>query len=74
LKKLLKKIRVDKKWIEKELKESQKDLVDAKDSFQNGKFKWSIIQAYYSIFHSARAVLFSYGFKGKKPFCACSIP
>ena len=32
------------------------------------KFKWSIIQSYYSMFHAARAILFSLGFKERSHF------
>ena len=64
----LKKIKVEKGLIEKELKESEKDLNDAKASFKMRKFKWSIIQSYYSMFHAARAILFSLGFKERRHF------
>ncbi len=60
---LLKKIKVDKERIKKELEEGRRDFLDAKASFKAGKFKWAIIQCYYSIFHYARAVLFSFGLK-----------
>lgn len=64
----LKKIRVEKEIIEKEMKESERDLNDAKISFKTRKFKWSIIQSYYSMFHAARSVLFSLGFKERRHF------
>jgi len=43
----------------KEVEAAQTDLQDAQDSLQNNKFKWATIQGYYSMFHSARALLFS---------------
>lgn len=60
---LLKRIKVDKERIKKELGEGRRDFLDAQASFKARKFKWTIIQCYYSIFHSARALLFSFGFK-----------
>ncbi|MFN4132915.1 MAG: HEPN domain-containing protein [Candidatus Hadarchaeales archaeon] len=45
------------------MRESRMDFLDSQASFKAKKFKWAIIQCYYSIFHSARAVLFSFGLK-----------
>jgi len=39
------------------------DLETAKKSFEDSNFKWAIIQAYYSIFHAARALLFKAGYR-----------
>jgi uncharacterized protein (UPF0332 family) len=64
----LKKIKVEKGMIEKELRESEKDFDDAKTSFKMKKFKWAIIQSYYSMFHAARAVIFSLGLKERRHF------
>ena len=49
----------------KELKGAESDLNDAKESIESGKFKWATVQGYYSIFHSARALLYSKGFREK---------
>jgi len=65
---VLKKIKVEKGMIEKELRESEKDFDDAKTSFKMKKFKWAIIQSYYSMFHAARAVIFSLGLKERRHF------
>ena len=35
---------------------------------QDGNFKWAIIQGYYSIFHAARALLYSKGFREKSHY------
>lgn len=64
----LKRIKVEKELIEKELKESERDFDDSKTSFRMKKFKWATIQAYYSMFHSARAVLSSLGLKERRHF------
>ncbi|MBI4232298.1 HEPN domain-containing protein [Candidatus Peregrinibacteria bacterium] len=54
----------------KEIEGAQEDLKDAEDSLQLKKFKWATIQAYYSMFHSARALLYSRdsGRKATTPF------
>jgi uncharacterized protein (UPF0332 family) len=49
----------------KEIEAAQTDLQDAKESLESGKLKWATIQGYYSMFHSARALLFSCGFREK---------
>lgn len=49
----------------KEVAAAESDLKDAQDSMQNDKFKWATIQAYYSMFHSARALLFSKDYREK---------
>lgn len=64
----LKKIKIDKREIEKEIGESEKDILDAKDSLNNEKYKWSIIQIYYSMFHAAKAVALSVGYKERRHF------
>lgn len=52
----------------KEVEPAQEDLQDALDSLKNSKFKWATIQSYYSMFHSARALLFSKGFREKSHY------
>jgi uncharacterized protein (UPF0332 family) len=44
------------------------DLKDAKDSLKRKKFKWATIQGYYSMFHSARALIFSKGYREKSHY------
>jgi len=58
-----------KSLIEKELLASSSDLKDAQDSFMMKKYKWATIQAYYSMFHLARALLFSKGYREKSHIC-----
>lgn len=45
--------------VEKELKTALDDLNEAKDRFQNKKYKYATINAYYATFHGARALLYS---------------
>ncbi|MEM4335976.1 MAG: HEPN domain-containing protein [Candidatus Anstonellales archaeon] len=56
-------------FIEKELREAEYDLTMAKHSLQNRDVKWATIKAYYSIFHSIRALVFSKGYREKSHFC-----
>jgi len=62
------KANISKDIILKEIESAQTDLQDAQDSLQQNKFKWATIQGYYSIFHSARALLFSKGLREKSHY------
>ena len=55
--------------VEKELRTAHEDLEIAKQGLSFEKFKWPTIQAYYSQFHSARALLYSRGYREKSHFC-----
>ncbi|MBM4401276.1 MAG: HEPN domain-containing protein, partial [Crenarchaeota archaeon] len=59
---------ISREMISKELTAAEADLADAQDSLQSNKFKWATIQGYYSMFHSARALLYSKGFREKSHF------
>ena len=59
---------IGKEMVLKEIEAAQADLQDAEDSLQQNKFKWATIQGYYSMFHSARALLFSKGFREKSHY------
>ena len=60
--------RITREMIRKEINAAKKDLQDAQDSLRQRKFKWATIQAYYSIFHSARALLYRRGFREKSHY------
>lgn len=62
------KAQISSDMISKETAAAEADLSDAQDSLQNNKFKWATIQGYYSMFHSARALLYSKGFREKSHF------
>ena len=55
--------------IEKELKAAGIDLVTAEDSLSRGHVKWASVQAYYSMFHSAKALVLSKGYREKSHWC-----
>ena len=54
---------------EKELAAATSDLSDAKAGYENGRYKWSTIQGYYSMFHAARALVYSRGYREKSHYC-----
>lgn len=58
---LIEEIARDRKLVEKELRESQRDLQKAEKDFEEGDYKWSIVSAYYSMFHMTKAVMFEEG-------------
>jgi uncharacterized protein (UPF0332 family) len=64
----LTKIKPDRKLLLKEMKGAKSDLETARKSLQDGNFKWATIQGYYSIFHAARALLYSKGFREKSHY------
>ncbi|MDD3926587.1 MAG: HEPN domain-containing protein [bacterium] len=55
--------------IPSELEAARGDLAWASQSFEVNNYKWSTVQAYYSMFHAARALLFAKGYREKSHFC-----
>lgn len=55
--------------VKKELSIAQSDLSDARAGFANGRYKWATIQAYYAMFHAARALIYSRGYREKSHHC-----
>ncbi len=64
----MRKMYPDPKLVEKEMKEAEYDLGRANHALEEKDFKWCIVKSYYSMFHAAKAVLFSLGLKEKKHF------
>jgi len=64
----LQRVKVEPDLIGKELGEANYDLGKAGRAFEEGNFKWSIVMSYYSMFHAARAVMFSLGLKERRHF------
>jgi len=58
-----------KNLVSKEISVAQSDLFDAKAGFENERYKWSTIQAYYAMFHAARALIYSEGYREKSHYC-----
>jgi len=58
-----------KELVNKELSIAQSDLSDARAGFENHQYKWTTIQAYYAMFHAARALIYSRGYREKSHYC-----
>ena len=57
--------RISKGMVLKELEASKNDLGAARKSRDEEDYKWATVQARYSIFHAAKALLYSKGFREK---------
>lgn len=55
--------------VKKEFRSATDDLEDAKLSFSKKRYKWATIQAYYAMFHAARALLYSRGYRERSHHC-----
>ncbi len=62
------KARIDRDMVVKEIEAAKSDLAEARDSLAGKKLKWATIQSYYSMFHSARALLYSKGYREKSHY------
>lgn len=51
-----------------ELKAAKDDLTESLDRFDKEKYKYATITAYYSMFHSARSLLYSKGYREKSHY------
>lgn len=49
----------------KELRTAKEDLQEAKETLVREKFKWATTQAYYTIFHTSRALLYKKKYREK---------
>jgi uncharacterized protein (UPF0332 family) len=54
--------------VDKEMASAKSDLSDARAGFESKRFKWSTIQAYYSMFHAARALIYSREYREKSHY------
>ena len=61
----LTRFRVSSEMIEKELEGAQYDLNGAKNSLEREDYKGATVQGYYSMFHAARALLYTTGYREK---------
>jgi uncharacterized protein (UPF0332 family) len=53
----------------KELNSAADDLLASKDSFERVNYKWATIQAYYSMFHTARGLIYAKKYREKSHYC-----
>ena len=55
--------------VRKELESAASDLERAEKTYMDRDYKWATIQLYYSMFHSARALLYSRNLREHSHFC-----
>ncbi len=55
--------------VSKEIRLAEDDLKFAQKSFKEKNYRWCIIQTYYSMFHSARALLYNENYREHSHFC-----
>jgi len=53
----------------KELEAAKSDLERANKTYKEGDYKWATIQIYYSMFHSARALLYAKNLREHSHYC-----
>ncbi len=63
------KIKPSNEIIRKELESAEYDLERARNSLDEGDFKWAAVQSYYSMFHAAKALVLKMGYREKSHFC-----
>ena len=54
-----------------EMRQSEDDLASARESLRSCNYKWATVQAYYSMFHAAKAVLYSAGYRERSHYAYC---
>ena len=55
--------------VSRELELAKSDLEIAKQSLDNSHYKWATIQCYYSMFHAARALVYTENYREKSHYC-----
>lgn len=55
--------------IKKEMDNAVYDLSRSEESLMKKDYKWSSVQAYYSMFHSAKALILKQGYREKSHYC-----
>jgi len=58
-----------KKFALKELTAAGEDLAEARDRFAHRRYKYATINAYYAVFHAARALVYSKGYRERSHHC-----
>ena len=52
-----------------ELNDGEEDLSSAKEELSRGGSKWATVKGYYAMFHAARALLYSKGYRERGHYC-----
>ncbi len=54
--------------VAKEIEAARDDLKEAQDRFQKKRFKYATVTGYYAMFHAARALIYSKGYREKSHY------
>ncbi len=65
----IRKFSAGKSLVKKEIVTAKSDLDWGLDSLKRGNYKWAVVQSYYSMFHSARALIYALGYREKSHYC-----
>ncbi len=65
----IKKFSRGKSLVPKEIRLAEEDLETAQKSFEDENYRWCVIQTYYSMFHSARALLYFKNYREHSHYC-----
>jgi uncharacterized protein (UPF0332 family) len=63
------KMKASNEMIQKEIASSEYDLERSKESIKDEDYKWASVQAYYSMFHAAKALVLKKGYREKSHYC-----
>ncbi|MCX6667944.1 MAG: HEPN domain-containing protein [Euryarchaeota archaeon] len=63
------KIKATKEMIDKEITSAEYDFLRSKESIRDEDYKWASVQAYYSMFHAAKALVLKKGYREKSHYC-----
>lgn len=58
-----------KRRVKMEIEAAENDLKEAKSGLKREAFKWTTIQSYYAMFHTARALIYAKGYREKSHYC-----
>ncbi|MGB7296028.1 MAG: HEPN domain-containing protein [Candidatus Aminicenantales bacterium] len=48
---------------------ASEDLTEGYDRFKHGRYKYATINSYYAVFHAARALVYSKGYRERSHYC-----
>jgi uncharacterized protein (UPF0332 family) len=57
------------RFAKRELAAAAEDLAEARDRFSHERYKYATINSYYAVFHAARALIYSKGYRERSHHC-----
>lgn len=55
--------------VDLEIEDANSDFLSAREELAKNGFKWATIKGYYAMYHSARALLYSQGYRERGHYC-----